>query len=99
MRGTVNIAAIIEGHPEQAAKIEEALRQCMGPSRAEAACQRYIVARDLEKQGRFVIDEGWASETGFQEHLQTHHFLVLADTLKTMGVAIQVSRLAPVGPA
>ena len=51
------------------------------PSRAEAACQRYVVYEAIETPNNFIFVEEWASLDGLYAHFHTPHFTALRNAL------------------
>lgn len=44
------------------------------PSRAEDACQSYVIYESVETPNAFIFVEEWASLDGLYEHFHTPHF-------------------------
>ncbi|WP_245528470.1 putative quinol monooxygenase [Gluconobacter morbifer] len=95
MSHLTSIVAVVSVSAEHAATVEQEFVRCTVASRQEEACKRYVVSRDLEKEGRFTAQEEWASREGFEEHLQTPHFRALARLLEKLGAKVDVLRVRP----
>ena len=65
----INVKA---GHEEMAA---DALRECAGPSRAEAGCIMYHTCRAKGNPAELVVLEEWESEAALDAHTKTPHFV------------------------
>lgn len=98
MSEAVHIIAVITVPVSHTAQAEAACRRCIAPSRQEGACQRYNISRDLEKPGRFVADEIWASPAGFEAHLASPHFQALAGILHSLGAELDIMKVQPLSP-
>jgi len=64
----INVKA---GHEEIVA---DALRECAGPSRAEAGCIMYHTCRAKDDATKLVVLEEWESEAALDAHTKTPHF-------------------------
>ncbi|MQR99247.1 putative quinol monooxygenase [Gluconobacter aidae] len=99
MSQTVHITAVVTVSAEHAVAAERAFAACVVASRKEEACLQYVVSRDVEKAGRFVANEIWTSEAGFQAHLASPHFKVLGDVLAKCGAQAEVMKIRPLDEA
>jgi len=64
--------------------VEEALREVMGPSRAEPGCLDFHLFRSMRDPRLFFIHSRWLDEVAFQHHAvlpHTEHFLKKVDVL------------------
>ncbi|UMM64084.1 hypothetical protein DM15PD_10670 [Aristophania vespae] len=98
MSEPVYLTAIIEVAPQHADQADRAMQDCIAHSRKEKACQRYFIYRDLEKPGRFVANEIWASSEGLDAHSASPHFQALIATLKTLSAKIEIMKVSPIEP-
>ncbi|AQS91762.1 MULTISPECIES: putative quinol monooxygenase [Gluconobacter] len=95
MSQTVHITAVVTVAAEHAAAAEQAFAACVVSSRKEEACRQYVISRDTEKAGRFVANEIWASEAGFEAHLASPHFKVLGEVLAKCGAQAEIMKVQP----
>src|ERR1700722_14532081 len=51
------------------------------PSRAEDACQSYVIYEAIETPNAFIFVEEWASLDGLYAHFHTPHFTTLLNAL------------------
>jgi quinol monooxygenase YgiN len=68
----------------EAEAVEDALREVMGPSRAEAGCLSFHLFRSMQDARLFYIHSRWVDEAAFQKHADFEHtkrFLKQVDTL------------------
>ena len=64
--------------------VEEALREVMGPSRAEPGCLDFHLFRSMRDPRLFYIHSKWVDEAAFQKHAVLEHterFLKKVDVL------------------
>jgi quinol monooxygenase YgiN len=64
--------------------VEQALREVMGPSRAEPGCLDFHLFRSMRDPRLFFIHSRWRDEAAFQKHAElehTVHFLKTVDAL------------------
>lgn len=64
--------------------VEEALREVIGPSRAEAGCLSFQTFRSMRDRRLYYIHSQWVDEAAFQEHARLPHtvrFLGRVDAL------------------
>lgn len=59
----------------QEAAVEEALREVMAASRAEAGCLDFHIFRSMRDRRLFFIHSKWASDEAFAEHGKLAHTL------------------------
>jgi quinol monooxygenase YgiN len=65
-------------------RVEEALREVVGPSREEAGCLSFHTFRSVRDPRLFYIHSRWVDEVVFQEHARRPHtvrFLERVDAL------------------
>ena len=56
-------------------KLLEVLQSLVAPSRAEEGCITYDLHQDVENENLFMFYEVWESESHFEAHGKTKHFL------------------------
>jgi quinol monooxygenase YgiN len=64
--------------------VEEALREVLGPSRAEQGCISFHLFRSMRDRRLFYIHSRWKDEAAFQTHGNLEHtkrFLTKVDAL------------------
>jgi quinol monooxygenase YgiN len=80
------VTGTIDVDPAQRDAFIEAATKLMGPTRAEAGCERYAFTADVEDPGRFHVVEQWASEDEMNAHMQAPH---LAEFMATIGAFVR----------
>ncbi|MGI6351345.1 MAG: putative quinol monooxygenase [Armatimonadota bacterium] len=70
----VNLIAQIDAKPGAEAKVAEALRAVVGPSRAESGCVSYTAYRSKDCATSFHVVETWKSSEALDAHTKTAHF-------------------------
>jgi quinol monooxygenase YgiN len=60
--------------PEAREHALEVLAAVTAPSRAEAACNSYVVYESIESPNTFIFVEEWTSLDGLYAHFHTPHF-------------------------
>ena len=70
----VKLIASIDVKPGQESLVAAALKELVGPSRAEAGCVQYEACRLKEDGTKLVVLEEWASQEALDEHMATPHF-------------------------
>ena len=77
----ISIVAVLTAKVGKEQQVEQILRACVQPSRAEAGCLSYVLNRCIEQAGRFVFIERWASHEAIARHRQMPHYTAMADAL------------------
>lgn len=77
--------------PEARGRWLKILEAVTPPSRAEEACNSYIIYESVETPNTFIFVEEWASMEGLNAHFHTSHF---TDFFGSLG---EVIAEAPVG--
>ncbi len=70
----VNLIAQIDVKQGAEAKVAEALRALVGPSRAESGCISYTAYRSKDCATSFHVVEKWESPEALDTHTKTPHF-------------------------
>jgi len=73
----LTIVAVITAKPGAEAELEERLRGLVGPSRADAGCERYDLHRSTETPREFLFYETWTSRADWDAHMRTPHLEAL----------------------
>jgi quinol monooxygenase YgiN len=73
-RTMVILHARVPVKPEARERWLELLAAVTPPSRAEDACQSYVVYEAVESPNAFIFVEQWASIEGLHAHFHTPHF-------------------------
>jgi quinol monooxygenase YgiN len=68
------VIARYQARAGEAARVEEALRNMVAPTRAEPGNRDYQVFRDPNDPSRFVLFERYADSDAFEAHRATPHF-------------------------
>jgi quinol monooxygenase YgiN len=74
----------LHAREDQGKAVEEALREVMGPSRAEPGCLDFHLFRSMRDPRLFYIHSQWVDEAAFQKHGALEHterFLKKVDAL------------------
>ncbi|MDF7673318.1 antibiotic biosynthesis monooxygenase [Acetobacteraceae bacterium ESL0709] len=98
MSGPVYLTAILTVPSQGAAELEQEIKHCVVQAREEPACQHYSFYGDIEKPGRFIANEVWASQVGLEAHNASPHLQALVATLKRLGGDIEVIKVSPIEP-
>jgi len=93
----VSLIAEIEGTPEAAMEVELAVVRSVAASRKEEGCQYYVAHRDVDRVGRFVLIERWASVSMLEAHGERAHTRDFVSALRKLGAEVRVTRLEPMG--
>ncbi|WP_025111716.1 putative quinol monooxygenase [Pseudomonas sp. H1h] len=89
------IATLI-AKPGQQDTLENALRELVAPSRAEAGCGQYDLHRDLADPLTFYVIEHWAGEEILLAHNASAHFLNFQATAGHCIEHFQLKRLGAI---
>lgn len=81
MSQSIRIVAALLAKNGQEHEVEQILRACVQPSRAEDGCLSYILHRSIEQAGRFVFVERWASQAAIERHRLMPHYTTMANAL------------------
>lgn len=81
MNQTIRVVAILTAKGGKEQQVEQILRACVQPSRAEDGCLSYVLSRCIEQVGRFVFVERWASHEAIALHRQMPHYTTMANAL------------------
>ena len=81
MNQTIRVVAILTANGGKEQQVEQILRACVQPSRAEDSCLSYVLSRCIEQVGRFVFVERWASHEAIALHRQMPHYTTMANAL------------------
>lgn len=74
----LTIIANLYVNPEHLAETKNQLIQLLAPTRAESGCLAYQLEQDNQDPYHFIFYERWQSDTHWQAHLQTAHFVAFA---------------------
>ena len=80
----------IDVDPDQRDTFIEAARALMTDTRAEAGCESYAFAADLDDPGRFHVAERWADDAAVAGHMASPH---MAAFLGAIGGAVRGASL------
>lgn len=81
MSQAIRVVAILIAKAGKESQVEQILRACVQPSRAEDGCLSYVLNRCIEQAGRFVFVERWASHEAIARHRQMPHYTAMANAL------------------
>ncbi|MDX1299334.1 MAG: putative quinol monooxygenase [Pseudomonas sp.] len=81
MNQAIRVVAVLTAKVGKEQQVEQILRACVQPSRAEDGCLAYDLNRCIEQTGRFVFVERWASHEAIALHRQMQHYTVMANAL------------------
>ncbi|GAN62089.1 putative quinol monooxygenase [Acetobacter indonesiensis] len=82
MSEEITVVAIVKAKKGHEQEVAQAMAACVPESRAESTNIQYVPNRDLDDPQTFIFVEKWTSRQALQDHMDTPHFKVLADTLK-----------------
>ena len=80
----LTVFARFHARPGQAAAVAAALREVVGPSRAEPGCVAIEALRSIQDADLFFIHSRWINEAAFEVHAalpHTQRFLAAVGTL------------------
>ncbi|MDD2159089.1 MULTISPECIES: putative quinol monooxygenase [Pseudomonas] len=81
MNQSLRVVAVLTAKAGKEQQVEQVLRACVQPSRAEDGCLSYDLNRCIEQAGRFVFVERWASHEAIALHRQMPHYTAMAKAL------------------
>lgn len=81
MNQPISIVAVLTAKAGKEQQVEQILRACVQPSRAEDGCLSYVLNRCIEQAGRFVFVERWASHEAIALHRHMPHYTAMANAL------------------
>ncbi|MBV4521190.1 antibiotic biosynthesis monooxygenase [Pseudomonas sp. SWRI74] len=84
MNHEIRVVAVLLAREGKEDQVEQILRACIQPSRAEAGCLAYTLHRSIDQPGQFVFFERWSSREAIDLHRQMHHYKTLSDALIDM---------------
>jgi quinol monooxygenase YgiN len=73
MAPKITVTARAKAKPGKEKDLENALRDCVGPTHAEPGCLLYTVHRDLQDPASFLVFERWASIDAHNAHMASAH--------------------------
>lgn len=83
MSEEIAVVAVAQARSGAEAEVEAAIAPCVIATRREAGCRLYSVHNDLDRPGRFVFIERWASRDALAAHEKEPHFLAMAAAFET----------------
>ena len=95
------ISARIELASKDMAAYVAGAKKIIEPTRAEAGCQLYAIAVDIEHANVIWITEQWESEEHLYDHLATPHiaeFLALCAAVEITGMDVIKYDVSAAGP-
>ncbi|MDG6093605.1 antibiotic biosynthesis monooxygenase [Acetobacter sp. AN02] len=81
MTTELSVVAVVDVKADKADKAAEIIRACVIETRKEPGCLSYTISRDRERSSRFIFTERWAGNDAFEAHVNTPHFLAMAEGL------------------
>lgn len=81
MNQEVRVVAILLAREGKEQEVEQILRACVQPSRAEVGCLSYVLHRSVEEAKRFVFIERWVNYEAIERHRQMPHYKVMGNAL------------------
>jgi quinol monooxygenase YgiN/quercetin dioxygenase-like cupin family protein len=88
----------IEGTPEEAGELRDALLSITAPTRSEPANLAYDLYVSPDHPSRFMRFEVWKSDQGLEDHKQYPHFKESFAKRQEKGWKTQITRWKRVGP-
>lgn len=88
----------IEGKPEEAADLRDALLSITAPTRAEPANLAYDLYVSPDHPNQFMRFEVWANDQGLETHKQYPHFKQSFALRQEKGWKTQITRWKKIGP-
>ncbi|WP_455888023.1 putative quinol monooxygenase [Pseudomonas rustica] len=84
MSHEIRVVAVLLAREGKEDQVEQILRACIQPSRAEAGCLAYTLHRSIDQPGQFVFFERWSSREAIDLHRQMPHYKTLSNALIDM---------------
>jgi quinol monooxygenase YgiN len=92
----LTVFARFHARPGQAAAVAAALREVVGPSRAEPGCLAIETFRSIQDADLFFIHSRWIDHAAFEVHAALPHTLLFLATVRTLvDHPLEVSRTEP----
>lgn len=88
----------IEGAPEEAGELRDALLSLTAPTRAEPANLAYDLYVSAERPNEFMRFEIWTNDRGLEDHKQYPHFKASFQKRQEKGWKTRITRWKKVGP-
>ncbi len=82
MSSQLHVIAVVKAKDGQRDLVREALMSLLAPTRAEAGCKEYLLHEDIEDKNTFIFYETWESAEALAAHMQSAHFLEVAERTK-----------------
>jgi quinol monooxygenase YgiN len=92
----VILHAVVVIEPDARERWLEILAAVTPPSRAEEACESYIVYESVDVANTFIFVEEWASTDGLMAHFHTPHFTQFFGSLGEVVAQAPVGRISTV---
>lgn len=83
-RSTLIVIAAAKAKPGQEKKLEHALNDVAGPTRAQPGCELFSLYRSLENASTIIGFERWASQEHHARHLQGAHVQTLMSAMSDL---------------
>lgn len=90
---SLTIVAVITARPGAEAALETRLRGLIGPSRADAGCERYDLHRSVEDPRVFLFYETWASRPDWEAHMKTERLKAFKADAEIMVESIVIHQM------
>lgn len=74
----LTVVAKLKAKPGAEARLENALRALVAPTRAEAGCLNYDLHRAHDDPGLFVFHENWESRALWEAHMNAPHLVAFS---------------------
>jgi quinol monooxygenase YgiN len=92
------VTGTIDIDPDQRDAFVELLKPLMATTRAEAGCDHYSFAGDVEDPGRFYIAERWETEEAMQAHSASEHLATFMGAVGAMARGASLTQWAGATP-
>ena len=83
---SILVTGTIDFDPAKRDAAIAAVKTAMTDTLTEDGCEGYTFSGDLENEGRFIINEQWASQEAMDTHMQTPHLAALMASWGNVGV-------------
>jgi len=83
-RSTLIVIAAAKAKPGQEKKLEQALCEVAGPTRAQPGCELFSLYRSLEHASTIIGFERWVSREHHARHLQGTHVQTLMSAMSDL---------------
>jgi quinol monooxygenase YgiN len=98
MSNQITTIARLKAKPGAEARLEEALKGLIEPTKAESGCIDYVMHRDLDEPGVYYFYDSWRSQEDLDLHFELPHMKrVLEIAPEVLAEPLKLIRLEKIG--